>query len=371
MGMLVTSVVSVLGSIGNALTMCTIIHQSCWLPPRMRSIPKLTADTVLIFNLALTDFLYCILALPPLVATYYCIYSNENCTWLSATMDKFTLCKISAFVRHFIADCECMTLGVMALERCVAIYRFRHRRYQSSFFTPINTAGICLLLWLISMVALSNLFHNNYGYNEKTFKCDYLKNSSYNETTFKFDYSNNSTCTPGWSNLVSPRGDFFFFKFIIFIIFIVMGYFVILYQIYFSGGSNKHISMAIRRFQSTKVIRRLLFVYIICILPMCIFNIIQTYRCFNPKYIELNIVLYCIYFIQYFANNFIYALGNKKYRYAYKQFYAFVCCSEMPVPMQRAFPLQDDQASSICSTESPNPDTASLASDKTSTSSMT
>ncbi|CAL4096695.1 unnamed protein product, partial [Meganyctiphanes norvegica] len=220
LGMVMTSAVCFLGSIGCALTMCTIIHQ-CWLPKRMRSIPKLTADTVLIFNLALADFLYCVVALPPMFAMYYCHYKNEDCSWLSANMgEAITFCEVSAFFRYYIAICEWTTLGLMAVERCVAIYSFRHKTHHNKFFTPAKTACICLLLWLISMTEILNVFDNNYAYNEEAYKCDY-----------------NSTCTePGnISNLNSPRGTFFIYKFFIPSILILIGYLLILYQIYYSG----------------------------------------------------------------------------------------------------------------------------------------
>ncbi|CAL4080308.1 unnamed protein product, partial [Meganyctiphanes norvegica] len=310
--------------------MCTIIHQ-CWLPMWMRSIPKLTADTVLIFNLAMADFLYCAVALPPMFAMYFCNFKNANCLWLSASQDdKVTFCKVSAFFRYFIAITEWTTLGIMALERCLAIYSFHPRTLHSYIFSPTKTAGICLFLWLMSMTELFNLLNNNYDYNEDTYRCDYI-----------------SICTePGdLSNLASPRGIFFVYKSLIPVILIPIGYFLILYQIYFSGQRMKESGtahtracMAIRRSQSMKVICRILVVFIICIFPLRIFNIVQTVWCFKEPLRELSITFYCIYWIQYCANNFIYVLSNKKYRFAYKQFLAFVSCSDIPVPTQRVFP---------------------------------
>ncbi|CAL4080306.1 unnamed protein product, partial [Meganyctiphanes norvegica] len=222
LGMVVTFLICLVGSLGNSLTMCTIIHQ-CWLPKRMRSIPKLTANMVLIFNLALADFLYCAAALPPVFATYYCNYKNMNCLWLSASMDDtITLCKVSAFFRYYIAICEWTTLGLMAVERCIAIYSFRHKLHHNRLFTPNKTVVMCLFLWLISLIELANLFNNNYDYNEETCICDYKPKTS-----------PNSTCTNGLLNLTSPRVVFYVCS-LIPCIFIPIGYFMIFHQIHLS-----------------------------------------------------------------------------------------------------------------------------------------
>ncbi|CAL4077445.1 unnamed protein product, partial [Meganyctiphanes norvegica] len=96
-----------------------------------------------------------------------------------------------------------------------------------------------------------------------------------------------STCTNGLHNLPSHRVVFYVCS-LIPCIFIPIGYFLILYQIHLSGqqvertGTRQtQTTIALRKSQSTKVILRLLFVSIICISPICIFNIVQIVTCFN------------------------------------------------------------------------------------------
>ncbi|CAL4096692.1 unnamed protein product, partial [Meganyctiphanes norvegica] len=233
---------------------------------------------------------------------------------------------------------------------------------------------------------------NNYDYNEETCICDYKPKTS-----------PNTTCTNGLFNLTSPRVVFYVCS-LIPCIFIPIGYFMIFHQIHLSGQQVKRTgtsltqtTIAMRRSQTTKVILRLLFVSIICISPICIFNIVQIVTCFNNPLRGLSVFLYCVYWIQYCANSFIYALSNKNYWFAYKQFLAYICCSDIPVPASMVSPLRGNQnihnrsnhqlsiqpqprvktisehihGPSLDSAEIPNPDTASLASVITSDSIIT
>ncbi|CAL4235810.1 unnamed protein product, partial [Meganyctiphanes norvegica] len=93
--------------------------------------------------------------------------------------------------------------------------------------------------------------------------------------------------------------------------------------------------VAMRRSRTTKVILRLLLVYIVCVIPICVFNIIQTITCFAKPLKDVGIFLYCIYWLQYCINNLIYVVSNDKYRFAYKQFIALLRCSKIPAPRRR------------------------------------
>ncbi|CAL4211956.1 unnamed protein product, partial [Meganyctiphanes norvegica] len=148
-GMVVTCTVSALGSIGNLLTLCTIIHQCC-LPKSMRSIDNITADTVLIFNLALADFFYSFISLPPIFITYLFEHLNID-PW--GFQHGCTICTITAFLCYTTAIAEWTTLGVMAIERCTSIYKFRQSNRRSKLFTPTRTIFICCAIWVAAISA--------------------------------------------------------------------------------------------------------------------------------------------------------------------------------------------------------------------------
>lgn len=66
------------------------------------------------------------------------------------------------------------------------------------------------------------------------------------------------------------------------------------------------------------------------------------------NYKEIGIVIYCIYWLQYCINNFIYVVSNEKYRSAYCQFVSFLLCREIrqqqpPPPTAAAHPKKHKQ----------------------------
>ena len=88
--------------------------------------------------------------------------------------------------------------------------------------------------------------------------------------------------------------------------------------------------IAIRRSRTTGVIVRLLSVYLVCVIPICVFNLME-----GPKpgaHKDAGIVVYCIYWLQYCINNFIYVVSNGRYRRAYFQFLCWITCRPVPVP---------------------------------------
>ena len=81
-GMIITLSVGFFGIIGNLLTITAIGHQF-HLPYKYRYIQKLSADIVLILNLAIADFLYCSISLPIMFITYLYVYQVCNITLCS------------------------------------------------------------------------------------------------------------------------------------------------------------------------------------------------------------------------------------------------------------------------------------------------
>ena len=88
--------------------------------------------------------------------------------------------------------------------------------------------------------------------------------------------------------------------------------------------------IAIRRSRTTGVIVRLLFVYLVCVIPICVFNLCEAP---NPGvHKDAGIVVYCLYWLQYCINNFIYVVSNGRYRRAYLQFLCWITCRRVPYP---------------------------------------
>ncbi|XP_068202975.1 G-protein coupled receptor moody-like [Palaemon carinicauda] len=310
LGMVVTMFVIVVGSSGNLLTLCTLAHQFS-MKRRNRFIKDMTPDTVLVTNLAIADLFYSAINLPFIFVTYYRIYSDsDGCPWDQDSVP----CKVSAFLRYWNAISEWMTLGLMALERSVCIYKYRSYQRKSRWFTTNKTVFYCVLIWCFGMICqiptLTSV--NSFGYNNKYVKCDFI-----GET---------------------PRMLFFALESIVPCFLILIGYIVILIQIHSNdahilpftvtrGGSR--LKEGLRRSRTTRVILMLLFVYLICVIPLCAYNI-AVVNVDDTK--NIGILIYCLYWCQYFINNFIYVVSNEKYRRAYCQFLAFVTWRQMPMP---------------------------------------
>lgn len=88
--------------------------------------------------------------------------------------------------------------------------------------------------------------------------------------------------------------------------------------------------VAVRRSRTTRVIVKLLFVYLVCVIPICVFNLCEAP---NPgKHKDTGIAVYCLYWMQYCINNFIYVVSNGRYRRAYFQFLCWITCRHVPCP---------------------------------------
>lgn len=95
-----------------------------------------------------------------------------------------------------------------------------------------------------------------------------------------------------------------------------------------SRVTQRHLNL--RRSRTTRMIVKLLFVYLVCVIPICVYNTVSITD--PPPAKEVGIVLYCIYWLQYCVNNFIYVVSNEKYRCAYCQFVSFILCQKISPP---------------------------------------
>ncbi|XP_076059220.1 uncharacterized protein LOC143035904 [Oratosquilla oratoria] len=312
LGMATCVIVGVIGSVGNLITMATLIHQYS-LPPLLRNIKTLTADLVLIFNLALCDLFYCSVSLPFMFITYFTVYNKER-PWFGHSK----LCELSAFFRYTTAICEWMTLGLLALERWMCIHQYRLSAGRSRWFKPRLTIAYCITMWIASVcMQLPTLLSKfgNFSFNSLTFKCDF--------------------CNPD-RNMINPRILFFTIESMVPCIFIFVGYMAILCQVYNSsqrliGISTKRtqIAMSLRKSRTIRMILGVLFVYLVCVIPICIYNVMFCHS-FQR---ELGVILYCLYWVQYMANNFIYVVSNDKHRSAYCQLGQFLRGVPIQLPL--------------------------------------
>lgn len=91
--------------------------------------------------------------------------------------------------------------------------------------------------------------------------------------------------------------------------------------------------MCLRRSKTTRLIMLLLTLYLVCVIPVCIYNVvIHESELGETKNQIIGIALYCLYWIQYAANNFIYVVSNEKFRNVYRQFFSMILCRDIPSP---------------------------------------
>ena len=97
-------------------------------------------------------------------------------------------------------------------------------------------------------------------------------------------------------------------------------------------------SMAVRRSRTTKIIIKLIMIYLVCVIPMCIYNIVFVLIQDNLDGEELErvqclgIYLYCIYWLQYSINNFVYVFSSDKFKNALFQLLNFIFCCKLNKP---------------------------------------
>ena len=85
---------------------------------------------------------------------------------------------------------------------------------------------------------------------------------------------------------------------------------------------------------------RLIFVYLFCVIPICIWNIMFSVRGQSPEdnMALSGILLYCLYWLQYGINWIIYFFNNPRYRRAFKQLIS--CILRKDLKPIRQYPRQ-------------------------------
>ncbi|XP_047471190.1 uncharacterized protein LOC125026655 [Penaeus chinensis] len=125
--------VSLIGGLGNLVAVTVLVQQA--MTRRTLRILKVTADSVLVLQLAVVDLLYCTVSLPLSVASY--LHGEEM---------PGPLCAFAGFFRLLNANVEFNTLGLVALQRSYHIYRGRSR---GEAFSLGRTRLYCVAVWIL------------------------------------------------------------------------------------------------------------------------------------------------------------------------------------------------------------------------------
>lgn len=93
-----------------------------------------------------------------------------------------------------------------------------------------------------------------------------------------------------------------------------------------------------RNSKTTRLCIRLIAVYLVCVIPICVWNVgIGERNLGAPCYQILGIFLYCLYWMQYAINNFIYAFSLPKYKQAARQLLAAILCRDTRTPKRLVY----------------------------------
>lgn len=320
------SVIIVFGGTGNLVVVTTVIYQ-IYLPENLRKI-KINPNYILLTNLAVADLLYCWVNLPIVLQTYIKVYNNGKSTHIS---DPGRFCSFGAFFRHTNAITEWCTLGLLALERYNSISRNISSRSITSpmprpiedgrpkvcrhFLTSRTTTILCVLMWLIAAaLQLHTLLQQGnlkFGYNCDSMKCDFMAKNANGTIPF-----------------LNMREVYFLFEAAIPCALMIICYSAIGYKIKnihglpHGFGTNVCINaVATRNSRRTKLVLRLILVYLVCVVPMCLLNIFTPEGELGGNSVRFwSIAIYCLYWLQYGINHIVYFHSHSQFREALKQF---------------------------------------------------
>ena len=85
--------------------------------------------------------------------------------------------------------------------------------------------------------------------------------------------------------------------------------------------------------KTTTCVVKLLTLFLISVLPMCIWNSAIPYEDLGQKTNQIiGLFLYCLYWSVYGANYFLYVFACNKFRQARKQFLSWITCQKIELP---------------------------------------
>ncbi|XP_042867384.1 galanin receptor type 1-like [Penaeus japonicus] len=317
-----------IGGLGNMLNILVILHQLCightwknrpWDLRRRDSSPfrsekpvlPFEGHTLLLLHLCFCDLLYSAVSLPLTATAYGYALSNE-------TEKLDALCPAAAFVRYTNALAEWLTLGLLAFQRCVDLGRRRNAR----FFRPGATGLLIAGIWLVSIAlqVIPFAMEEGYGYSRENFKCDVT-----NEVL---------------------RIIFYALQSLLPCVLMLIGCIGILYQLrrYTKEMEDINLTSSVskqRLVRSSILVLTLLLLFLVCVVPICVHNLLPKDHFGLNTHIPHGIVIYMIYWLQYAVNFILYNIMSANFRSAYRRFFGLV----FPVCRSRINPTRPGTSS--------------------------
>ncbi|XP_069980064.1 melatonin receptor type 1B-B-like [Penaeus vannamei] len=304
------------GGVGNLLTILVILHQLyigySWKHRPRSSLRRQDSNsrfekpvlpfeghTLLLLHLSFCDLLYATVSIPLTAITYG--YALDG-----ATQELEGLCPVAAFLRYTNALAEWLTLGLLAFQRCVDLGRWRSARLFKSAATGFLIGGV----WAVSVaLQLVPFAVGGYGYSCENFKCDIT----------------NGVLKTIFYTIQSLLPCFMMFT----------GCVGLLYQLrkYTKEMENmKMVSNVSRKrlVKSSILVLSLLLLFLVCVVPICIHNLIPKDVVSPEVHIPAGLFLYKIYYLQYAINFMLYNIMSANFRSAYRRFFSLFfpsCCS--------------------------------------------
>ncbi|XP_071536995.1 protein trapped in endoderm-1-like [Panulirus ornatus] len=288
-GLSIAGMVAVTGGVCNFGAVAVLVKEAS--TKQCRRMVSVTSDTMLILQLAMVDLLYCSVSLPLMMVTS-----------LSSVPPPHVLCVAAAFIRIINANVEFNTLGLVAVER---FYHIKRGHKSSGLFSVRLTKLYCSGVWVVGVcLQLPILATGQYGFNRSTYKCDIMVSEQVRWLVVLIE-------------CLLPLAV------------ILISYVAILRQVrhsrallakYMDSQDTRSGGQAARLLRRYKVASRsllgLVILYLVCILPVALYNIIGQ----DGQWKELGILLYCLYWLQYVANTIIYVMSSARYRMALRVF---------------------------------------------------
>ncbi|XP_045625580.1 P2Y purinoceptor 2 [Procambarus clarkii] len=289
LGLVMGGLVAVSGSVCNLGAVAVLLKEAS--RRRSRQLMVVTADSILLLQLAVVDLLYCSVTLPLLMATY-----------LQPQFHPPAFCAAAGFIRIANSNVEFNTLGLVALER---FYNIKRGRSSGGLFSVRLTRLYCSGLWVLALgFQLPFIRTGQYGFNERTHRCDIM--------------------VGWWTRCALVMGEA-----VLPLAVILTCYLAILRQVrrskalmakYMDGHhprSSGEEGGLVRRYRvASRTLLGLVILYAVCILPIVVLNIAGEFG----RWKEVGIVFHCFYWLQYIANTLIYVMSNVRYRMALRGF---------------------------------------------------
>lgn len=252
------------------------------------------STTIFIINLAVADFLYCILNLPFYALNYF--YHG----WFWGK----TLCITTTGFRYINAFADWMCVAMIAVSRFLTL---TSPALAQRILSGWNGFFIICLTWIYAVLLVAPMYLDNstlgtFGYNCKVGKCDFVP-------------------IPDTKPL--GRQILYGIGFSIPCILTTLSYVFILYNVlnvnkFLRQNGHSAIKKAIskREIKTTWTLFFICFSYFLFVLPITLINTINE----DATLPELHLGFHCLYWLQYSLNFFIYAARIEQFRNAYSYF---------------------------------------------------